>query len=117
MDDGLNVRVPERRRHRRSRAMIPALLDQCPVTITDISLGGIGSGALELLADSEFLPERGQRASLRLLDGTEFSDNIEIEVVRVSSEKGRLGARYVGLSDDQKRLIQALVGDVCEPVA
>ena len=117
MDDGLNVRSRERRRHRRSRTMIPALLDQCPVTITDISLGGIGSGALEMLADSEFLPERGQRASLRLLNGTEFSDNIEVEVVRVSSEKGRLGARYVGLSDEQRSMIQSLVGEIRESVA
>lgn len=116
MDDGLTVSGSERRRHRRSRTMIPALLDQCPVTITDISLGGVGSGALELLADNEFLPARGQRASLRLLTGSEFSDNIEIEVIRVSSEKGRLGARYVGLSDEQKRMIQTLVEEASAPV-
>ena len=91
--------------------MLPALLDQCPVTITDISLGGIGSGAVELLADSEFLPQQGQRASLRLLHGNEFTDNIEIEIIRVSSEKGKLGARYVALSDDQARMIKDLVGD------
>ncbi len=91
--------------------MLPALLDQCPVTITDISLGGIGSGALELLADSDFLPQQGQRASLRLLQGNEFTENIEIEIIRVSSEKGRLGARYVALSDDQARMIRSLVGD------
>lgn len=117
MEDAMSSRGQDRRRHRRSRTMIPALLDQCPVTITDISLGGIGSGALEMLADSEFLPERGQRASLRLLHGSEFSDNIEIEVIRVSSEKGRLGARYVELTDDQKRLIQDLAGDIAESVA
>lgn len=115
MVDGMSGR--DRRRHRRSRIMIPALLDQCPVTITDISLGGIGSGALEMLADSEFLPAEGQRASLRLLNGNEFSETIEIEVIRVSSEKGRLGARYVNLSEDQKRMVDALVAETSEPVA
>lgn len=109
MPDGNLRATRDRRRNRRSPTMMPALLDQYPVTITDISLGGVGSGALELLADSFALPHRGQRASLRLLDGNQFSDNIEIEILRVSSEKGRLGARYVDLSAEQSDMIASLM--------
>lgn len=109
MPDGNLGATRNRRRHPRSQTMLPALLDQYPVTITDISLSGVGSGALEMLADSFDLPHRGQRASLRLLDGNQFSDNIEIEIIRVSSEKGRLGARYVNLSKEQSDMIAGLV--------
>jgi len=115
MSEQVSTRGAERRRHRRSRTMLPALLDQCPVTVTDLSLGGIGSGALEMLADDFLLPEKGQRASLRLLDGNDFSESIEIEIVRVSGDKGRLGARYLNLTREQSRLIDTLLRQ-SEPV-
>ena len=98
----------DRRRFPRTPVMIPALLDQHPVTLMDISLGGIGSGALELLIDGEFGLKRGQRGSLRLLHEDHFSDGIEVEIVRLSRESGRLGARYVDPTDEQIRLIQSV---------
>jgi hypothetical protein len=116
MSEAISEQRSERRHHRRSRTMLPALLDQCPVTVTDLSRGGIGSGALEMLADNDLLPEKGQRASLRLLDGNDFSDGIEVEIVRVSGERGSLGARYLNLTREQSALIDSLLRET-EPVA
>ena len=100
----------ERRRHKRSGVMVPALLDQIPVTISNLSLGGIGAGSIEILYDGELLPARGQQASLRFFDGLdEVSDSIEVEIVRVSGSRGELGARYVGLTEDQKQFIERLL--------
>ena len=97
----------ERRKHQRVGIMVPALLDQVPVTLSDISLGGIGTGKLEILFDSDQQAlERGQRASLRFFDQDEVTDSIEIEIVRVSNSRGEIGARYVDLTEDQKRYIE-----------
>jgi hypothetical protein len=100
----------ERRRHKRAGVMVPALLDQMPVTISDLSLGGIGAGSIEILYDGEMVPSRGQQASLRFFDGLdEVSENIEVEIVRVSSSRGELGARYVNLTEEQKAFITRLL--------
>ena len=101
--------VKERRKHPRIGVMLPALLDQVPVTVTDISLGGLGSGKLQMLFDGGFGPGRGERASLRFLTDDEFGESIEIEITRVSSLRGELGARYIDLNDDQKRFIERLM--------
>ncbi len=89
--------------------MLPALLDQFPVTVTDISLGGVGSGSLQMLADATMGPGRGQKASLRFLTDEEFAESIEVEITRVSSQRGELGARYLDLTAEQKRFIERLV--------
>lgn len=100
----------ERRRHKRSGVMVPALLDQVPVTISNLSLGGIGAGKIEILFDGDQILERGQHASLRFFGGDdEVSDSIEIEIVRVSNSRGELGARYIDLSSDQTRFIERLL--------
>lgn len=102
----------ERRAEPRFGVMLPALLDQHPVTVTDISMSGVGTGDgnMEMMIDSELGPAKGQRASLRLLDDDEFGeDSIQIEIVRVSSRRGTLGARYVDLTDDQVGLLRKIV--------
>lgn len=105
----------ERRRHPRSSVMLPALLDQFPVTVTDISLGGIGTGQIEMMIDGELGPERGQRASLRFLDREGFPEEcIEVEIVRVSTKRGSLGVRYLSLTPEQTRLLKSLVAKTSE---
>ena len=108
-----NTVAVERRAEPRFGVMLPALLDQHPVTVTDISMSGVGTGDgnMEMMIDSELGPAKGQRASLRLLDDdNEFGeDSIQIEIVRVSSRRGTLGARYVDLTDDQAGLLRKIV--------
>ena len=100
----------DRRRFPRSTVMLPALLDQFPVTVTDISLGGIGAGQIEMMIDGELGPERGQHASLRFLEQEGFAEeSIEVEIVRVSTRRGSLGVRYVNLSPEQDRFLKALL--------
>jgi hypothetical protein len=100
----------ERRRFPRSSVMLPALLDQFPVTVTDVSLGGIGAGQMEMMIDGELGPERGQRASLRFLDHEGFAEeSIEVEIVRVSTRRGSLGVRYLGLTAEQDRFLKSLL--------
>ena len=99
----------EKRRHPRIGVMLPALLDQFPVTVTDISLGGVGSGSLQMLTDGTMGPGRGEKASLRFLTDEAFGESIEVEITRVSSQRGELGARYLGLTAEQKRFIERLV--------
>lgn len=113
-EDAESYEVPkvrsERRRHPRIGVMLPALLDQMPVTISNLSLSGIGAGRIEILFDGGHMLERGQHASLRLFDEEDVSESIEVEITRVSNSRGELGARYVDLSSDQEQFIQRLVG-------
>ncbi len=109
MDPAVEVSAAERRKHPRNAVMLPALLDQHPVTVTDLSEGGIATTDLEMLIDGELGPQRGQNASLRFLDGDEFGEAIEVEIVRVSNRRGSLGARYLSLSPEQKRMIARLI--------
>lgn len=100
----------DRRKFPRSSVMLPALLDQFPVTVTDVSLGGVGAGQMELMIDGELGPQRGQRASLRFLDHEGFAEeSIEVEIVRVSTRRGSLGVRYLALSSEQDRFLKALL--------
>ena len=110
MEQATATLAKERRRHPRSTVMLPALLDQHPVTVTDISLGGIGTGDIQMMIDGELGPSRGQRASLRFLDQDESfgEDGIEVEVMRVSTQRGTLGVRYVALTPEQSAMIQRL---------
>jgi len=111
MSAAVDVAARERRNHPRMGVMLPALLDQYPVTITDLSVGGFGTGNLEMLFDGEPGPRRGDRASLRFLQEDVFTDSIEVEIVRVSSRRGSLGARYLNLTAEQERLIAGLLDD------
>ena len=99
----------DRRKAPRSSVMIPALLDQFPVTVTDVSLAGLGAGQFEMMIDGELGPSRGQRASLRFIDQDNLEDCIEIEIVRVSRQRGSIGARYVSLTPEQERFLKMLV--------
>ena len=100
--------VKERRNHPRIGVMLPALLDQIPVTVTDISEAGIGSGNLKVMIDGDYGPSRGQTASLRFLTDDDFGESIEVEIVRVSTQRGEIGARYLNLNDEQKAFIRRL---------
>ena len=99
----------DRRKTPRSSVMIPALLDQFPVTVTDISLAGLGAGQFEMMIDGELGPARGQHASLRFIDQDDLEDCIKIEIVRVSRQRGSIGARYVSLTAEQERYLKTLV--------
>lgn len=105
----------ERRRHPRIGVMLPALLDQIPVTISNLSLSGIGAGKIEILFDGGQMLQRGQVASLRLFDEDDVSESIEVEITRVSNSRGELGARYLALTAEQQSFIQRLVG-LTDPV-
>lgn len=100
----------ERRRHPRIGVMLPALLDQMPVTISNLSLSGIGAGRIEILFDGGHMLQRGQHASLRLFDEDDVSESIDVEITRVSNSRGELGARYVTLTSEQESFIQRLIG-------
>lgn len=103
------VPTNDRRKAPRSSVMIPALLDQFPVTVTDISLAGVGAGQFEMMIDGELGPARGQHASLRFIDQDDPEDSIEIEIVRVSRQRGSIGARYVSLTPEQESYLKTLV--------
>lgn len=89
--------------------MVPAFLDQFPVTVTDLSLGGLGAGQLEMMIDGELAPKRGDRASLRFVGQDNPEDCIEVEILRLSTQRGSLGARYVSLTPEQERFLKELL--------
>ena len=90
----------ERRRHKRSPSFIKAEMNGQPITILDVSLGGVG-GTIELRGDTDILPEPGEDGTVTLLPDDGASITLTVEVVRVDSQAHLFGARIVEMGEEQ----------------
>ena len=117
MTGPIRLTAKERRETPRRRAQMPAMLNSHLVEITDLSLGGVRAGTVEIVADCDIYIAPGENATVRLpaetdFDGDldlaepfEFSEPLDLEIVRVAKSGRLLGGRFIGLSDRQRRFL------------
>ena len=99
----------ERRSHARRSASIKAELNGQPVTVLDISLGGIG-GTVELHGNIQSIPLPGEAATVVLDPEGEAPVALTVELRRVGESLNRFGARIVELSAEQAQAVERLCG-------
>ena len=90
----------ERRRHTRHPSFIKAEMNGQPITILDVSLGGVG-GSIELRGDTDILPEPGEEGTVTLVPDEGDSVMLTVEIVRVDAEAHLFGARIVEMGEEQ----------------
>ncbi len=106
------VRVTEvgaagNRRHERRPSFIKAELNGQPISVLDVSVGGVG-GTIELRGDSDSIPESGEMATIVLQpDGTQ-PVVLTVELIYVDRGLNLFGAQIVEMSDDQFQIIKRL---------
>lgn len=125
----VSVIQKERRRDLRRCVNFDGLVNEGPVSVIDISASGVGATVLDTPGplsvgsegyEIEIVPsqsgvegsarfEVGAEATLKLLKDGEEILAICIEIVRFEPDADSLGARFVGIEDDQYRIIERLV--------
>ncbi len=103
----------ERRRHERHASFIKAEMNGRPVTILDVSLGGIG-GTIELRGDTDILPEPSEHGTVTLLPDEGASVTLTVEVVRVDADAHLFGARIVEMGEQQFEFMQQYFAEEAE---
>lgn len=101
--------LQDRRFDPRRRSMIPALLDGHPVVVVDLSLGGIGAGAFEILTEDDLAVSAGQAAQLTIPRDGPLAQRLDVLVVRTNEAEGRFAARFIGLNEGQLELVRDLI--------
>ncbi|CAE7811528.1 unnamed protein product [Symbiodinium necroappetens] len=102
------VRGKERRRDRRRRLQLSAEIDGHAVSLVDISIAGFGAAvdATDRAAPKLPLGHRG-RLDIWLSDGRRM--RLEIEIGREVGPDGMFGGRFLDISDENFRLIEAIL--------
>ncbi len=105
----VEVAEMERRRDRRRETLIEGRLQGHPISIVDISLGGLGAAVHFVGHVDGWVPDIGGEANLELLSETGELHAFDVEVVRCDPVDGHFGVRFISLSDEQYRLVERLV--------
>lgn len=95
----------ERRRHRRSASFIKAEMNGQPITILDVSLGGVG-GTIELRGDAASMPAPGEQGTVVLRPDAGASVALTVEVMRVDAGEQLFGARIVEMGEAEFAFMQ-----------
>jgi hypothetical protein len=103
----------ERRRHERFPSFIRAELNDQPVTVLDVSLGGLG-GTVELRGDATDLPAPGEEARISLLPDEGAPVTLTLEVVRVDADLNLFGARIVEMGEAEFEFMKRLFAERTE---
>lgn len=99
----------ERRRNQRRPVAIAGWLDGHAVEIVDLSLVGVGGGAVELRETEKLDLEEGQYATLEFCDHDDHPVSLNVEIRRVFRETGEFGAVFHDISDTDFLIIEALM--------
>lgn len=114
------ARKNRRRDHRRD-VRLAAFLNDFPVEVLNVGLGGMALGVLDTESDAksgpEFVPDSGaapvfvveQDAVLRLVEDDRPSISLGVEIARVSDQESIVAVRFFTLTDEQYRIIERLV--------
>ena len=105
----VEVAEVERRRDRRRETLLEGLLQGHPISIVDISLGGLGAAVHFVGHAEDWVPDLGGDASLELLCDSGTVHAFEVEVVRCDPVDGHFGVRFLSLDDRQYNVIERLV--------
>ena len=97
----------ERRRHARHPSYIKAELNGQPITILDVSIGGLG-GTIDLRGELDRIPLPGEEATVVLHTDGERSVVLTVELIRVDPERNHFGAQIVEMGDDQFQFLKTL---------
>ena len=100
----------ERRKHKRYASFIKAEMNDQPVTILDVSLGGIG-GTIELRGEGGAIPQQGEQAQVVLRPDKGTPATLTVEVVRIDSEAKFFGARIVEMGEEQFEFMKRYFAD------
>lgn len=100
----------ERRKHKRHASFIKAEMNGQPVTILDVSLGGIG-GTIELRGDASDIPRQGDQAQVVLRPDKGGPTTLTVEVVRIEREQNLFGARIVEMGEEQFEFMKRYFAD------
>ena len=103
----VEVSGAERRRDKRRPSFIKASLNGQPITILDVSLGGLG-GTIELHHETGDLPAPGDLATIELEPDSDKAILLTVEVIRADRELGLFGAHIVEMGDSQFRALERL---------
>lgn len=99
----------EQRRDQRRAVSIEASLDGHPVQIVDLSLSGVGGGAVELLEKEEIDLQEGQYAVLEFRGDGDQRVALDIEIRRVFEDTGEFGAVFHDISATDFDAIERLM--------
>ena len=109
----VDIQNDERRRDRRRSVLVSGRLDDRPVKILDVSLGGVGC-AVELaggdLEDGQdYIPPGDGYLTLEVEGRSGATHLFLVQVTWVNEEAGTFGAAFGALSDDQFRVLEKLI--------
>jgi hypothetical protein len=99
----------EQRRDQRRAVSIDGMLDGYQVQIVDLSLSGVGGGAVELLEKQSLGLQEGQYAVLEFRGGDDQRVSLNVEIRRVFEETGEFGAVFHDISTADFDAIESLM--------
>ena len=99
----------EQRRDQRRAVSIAACLDGQPIEIVDLSLSGVGGGAVELHETESVDLQEGQYAVLEFRGVDDQLVSLNIEIRRVFEETGEFGAVFHDISASDFDAIERLM--------
>ncbi len=106
------VRVTEvgaagKRRHERRPSFIKAEPNGQPISVLDVSVGGVG-GTIELRGDSDSIPESGEMATIVLQPDGDQPVVLTVELIYVDRDSNLFGAQIIEMGDDQCQIMKWL---------
>ena len=105
----VEVSEMERRRDRRRETLLEGRLQGHPISIVDVSLGGLGAAAHFVGHGDGWVPDLGGDLTLELLSHSGEVHGFDVEVVRCDPVDGHFGVRFLSLDDHQYRVVERLV--------
>ena len=104
----IEIKDDERRRDRRRPVLLPGRLDDKPVKIVDVSLGGVGC-AIELEGGEDCSYESDRDLTLEIDGRSGDTHRFTVRVTWVDERSGTLGAAFGSLSDRQFLILEKLM--------
>ena len=109
MTQRVTVGAKEQRRDQRRPVSIEGLLDGCKVEIVDLSLSGVGGGAVELREAQTLDLSEGQYAVLEFRGNNDQRVSLNVEIRRVFEDTGEFGVVFHDISDADFDTIEKLM--------
>jgi hypothetical protein len=109
MTQRVSFSVKEKRRDQRRQVSIRGSIDGCPVEIVDLSLSGVGGGAVELRETQPLDLQEGQYTILELRGENEQHIELNIEIRRVFADTAEFGAVFHDISSSDFDTIEKLM--------
>ena len=109
MKQRVSFGMKEQRRDQRRPVSIKGSIDGIPVEIVDLSLSGVGGGAVELRETRTLDLQEGQYAVLELRGDNDLHVDLNIEIRRVFPDTAEFGAVFHDISSSDFDAIEKLM--------